>query len=112
MADGCFLVLCGIPASGKSTVVKSLSKKERNIAGKSVHFLHINYDDFIPENLPVADFSQNATWKERRRNILDSLEQFLIPNERISLERHIQPSNKPIFVTNWCPCGFDSRIMR
>jgi predicted kinase len=110
MADGCFLILCGIPASGKSTLAKDLIQKEWKIAGKYVHFVYINYDDFIPENLPESDPTHSARWKDRRRDILNSLEQLLLHKESVGLEINNQASRQSTFVSSWCSCGINNSI--
>jgi hypothetical protein len=108
MADGCFLILCGIPASGKSTLARDLIHKDWKIAGKCVHFIHINYDDFIPETLPVNDLTHSAKWKGRRRDIIKSLEHLLLPKQNVGLESNNQIPCESTFVNSWCLCGIDN----
>ena len=113
MADGCFLILCGIPSSGKSTLARDLIQKDWKIAGKYVHFVYINYDDFIPENLPESDPTgptHSARWKDRRRDILNSLEQLLLHKESVGLEINNQASRQSTFVSSWCSCGINNSI--
>ena len=104
MADGCFLILCGIPASGKSTLARDLIEKDWKIAGKYVHFVYVDYDEFIPENLPVNDVTLSAKWKNRRREIINSLENWFSPKQGIGLESDIFISPQSTFVSNWCSC--------
>ena len=104
MADGCFLILCGIPASGKSTLARDLIEKDWEIAGKYVHFVYVDYDEFIPENLPVNNITHSAKWKDRRREIINSLENWLLPKQNIGLESDIFISPQSTFVSNWCSC--------
>jgi hypothetical protein len=110
MVDGCFLILCGIPASGKSTLAKDLIQEDWKIAGKCVHFVYINYDEFIPENLPMTDFALSANWKDRRRNIVSSLERWLLPRQSVGQENDNPGSCQSTFVSSWCPCGNDQFI--
>lgn len=57
MADvGCrsaVLLICGIPASGKSTFATKLHRYMQKTKGDSVHTIHVCYDDLIPSDLDV-----------------------------------------------------------
>lgn len=44
----CFLVLCGLPASGKSTLAQKLKTSE--LISK-FHIVVLSYDDLMPDNL-------------------------------------------------------------
>ena len=106
MADGGFLILCGIPASGKTSLAKDLIKQDWEIFGKCVHFIYINYDDFIPESLPVTDEANSAKiWKDKRRNIINSLERLLLLNQTVGLESSNHTLNENTFVSRCCSCG-------
>ena len=107
MVDGGFLILCGIPASGKSTLAKDLIKQDWEVSGKCVHFVYINYDDFIPDNLPLTDQANSAKWKDRRRNIINSLERLLL-NQTVGLASGNHASSENTFVSTWCSCGTDN----
>lgn len=110
MVDGGFLILCGIPASGKSTLAKDLIIQDWEIYGKCVHFVYINYDDFIPENLPVNDEENPAKWKDRRRTIINSLERLLLLNQTVGLESGNHASNENTFVSRWCSCDIHNFV--
>ena len=103
MADGCFFILCGIPASGKSTIAKDLILKDWKIDCKCVHFIYINYDDFIPDNLLVNEEKHCAKWKDMRREIVSTLENLLLSKENIVLGSDNQVFSK--FISSWCSCG-------
>ncbi|EDO37109.1 predicted protein [Nematostella vectensis] len=47
----CFLVLCGLPACGKTTLVNEFIQWKRHNIYDDTHVLHICYDEFIPSNL-------------------------------------------------------------
>lgn len=57
MADeGCrsvVLLICGIPASGKSTFASNLQRHMQKNKGDSLHAIHVCYDDLIPSDLDV-----------------------------------------------------------
>lgn len=111
MADGGFLILCGIPASGKTTLGKDLIKQDWEIFGKCVHFIYVNYDDFIPESLPVTDEANSAKiWKNRRRNIINSLERLLLLNQTVGLESSSHTSNENTFVSSCCSCDIHNVV--
>lgn len=80
MADGClhgcFLILCGIPASGKSSFAEKLREKEWKINEEPVHFFYISYDQLITADLPVDKAS--SIWKQTREKIRMDLEQVLL----------------------------------
>ena len=107
MADSCFIIFCGIPASGKSTLAKELIHKDWKIRGKFVHFIYINYDDFIPENLPVEGTTLSIKWKAKRREILKGIEELLLAKSDISSDALNVKSRfcENSFVSSWCPCG-------
>ena len=48
------LLLCGIPASGKSTFATELQRYMQKTKGDSVHTVHVCYDDLIPSDLDVS----------------------------------------------------------
>ena len=58
MADGgsrpvALLLICGIPASGKSTFASYLQRHMQKTKGDSLHAIHVCYDDLIPSDLDV-----------------------------------------------------------
>ena len=59
MADeGCqtaLVLLCGIPASGKSTLAGKLQRHVQKTRGDVMHAIHVCYDDFIPVDLDLNE---------------------------------------------------------
>ena len=49
------VLLCGIPASGKSTLAKKVQEHVQKTRGDALHVIHVCYDDFIPSNLDVNE---------------------------------------------------------
>lgn len=47
------LLICGIPASGKSTFAAKVQRYVQKIKGDSMHAIHVCYDDLIPSDLDV-----------------------------------------------------------
>ena len=47
------LLICGIPASGKSTFATELQRYMQKAKGDSLHTIHVCYDDLIPSDLDV-----------------------------------------------------------
>lgn len=47
------ILICGIPASGKTTFTTNLRRYMQKTKGDSVHTIHVCYDDFIPSDLDV-----------------------------------------------------------
>lgn len=47
------LLICGIPASGKSTFTIKLQQYAQKTKGDSIHAIHVCYDDLIPSDLDV-----------------------------------------------------------
>lgn len=47
------LLVCGIPASGKSTFATKLQRHVQKTKGDSIHTIHVCYDDLIPSDLDV-----------------------------------------------------------
>lgn len=47
------LLICGIPASGKSTFATELQRYMQKAKGDSLHTMHVCYDDLIPSDLDV-----------------------------------------------------------
>lgn len=118
MADGCFLVLCGIPASGKSSLANELISMNWKIAEKCLHFIYVRYDDFIPERKPSMISSALANWKTKRRTILNGLEEFVISSDEdkqsmgIAGEKSFTPNqrNRPFSIS--CPCHEGGNMTR
>ncbi|XP_043841505.1 L-seryl-tRNA(Sec) kinase [Dromiciops gliroides] len=73
-----FCVLCGLPASGKSTLARSLSDQLRQKQGWDVAI--ITYDDIIPEAVLEGENAQlpPSQWKSFRHELLMYLEHFLM----------------------------------
>ena len=60
-----FVVLCGLPGAGKSTLCKKISH-----CSKSITFVHVNFDELLPRAV-VKELIENATsdkgsWKDYR----------------------------------------------
>ncbi|KAM9066978.1 L-seryl-tRNA(Sec) kinase isoform X2 [Sarcophilus harrisii] len=72
---GC-CVLCGLPASGKSTLSRFLSEQLRRKQGWDVAV--VTYDDVIPEALLAGENAQPSQWKSFRHELLTYLEHFLM----------------------------------
>ncbi|XP_068955263.1 L-seryl-tRNA(Sec) kinase isoform X2 [Petaurus breviceps papuanus] len=72
-----FCVLCGLPASGKSSFARSLSDQLRQKQGWDVAV--ITYDDIIPDAFLEGENSQQPSqWKSFRHELLTYLEHFLM----------------------------------
>ncbi|XP_044521591.1 L-seryl-tRNA(Sec) kinase isoform X2 [Gracilinanus agilis] len=71
-------VLCGLPASGKSTLARSLSDQLRRKQGWDVAV--ITYDDIIPEAFFEGENGPtlSSQWKSFRQELLMYLERFLM----------------------------------
>ena len=106
-SNAAVVLLCGIPASGKSTLASEIQRYVRNTRGDTVHVLYICYDDLIPPDLDlnddiagrqllgrdspkiaeeqndtrlvsnVIDFSKDSLWKQYRRRILEAVDRIL-----------------------------------
>ena len=59
MADeGCqtaVVLLCGIPASGKSTLARNIQRHAQKTRGDVIHVIYVCYDDFIPVDLDLNE---------------------------------------------------------
>lgn len=51
------VLLCGIPACGKSTLARKIQQHIQKTRGDSMHVIHVCYDDFIP---PDLDFNESS----------------------------------------------------
>ncbi|XP_074151899.1 L-seryl-tRNA(Sec) kinase isoform X1 [Sminthopsis crassicaudata] len=71
-----FCVLCGLPASGKSTLSRFLSDQLRRKQGWDVAL--VTYDDIIPEAFLEGENAQPSQWKSFRHELLMYLEHFLM----------------------------------
>lgn len=49
------VLLCGIPASGKSTLSKEIHRYVQKTRGDTIHVIYICYDDFIPRDLNLNE---------------------------------------------------------
>lgn len=86
----CILVLCGVPASGKSTLAERLSDQKHCVATdcseckvSNLDFFVISYDELIPEEeekkLVLASTTQQSSdWKLKRNMILHCVDAFLL----------------------------------
>ncbi|XP_031554254.1 L-seryl-tRNA(Sec) kinase-like [Actinia tenebrosa] len=85
------MILCGIPASGKTHLANSMKKWSRRCKEDKVHVLHICYDELIPVNLDLQTSSLNdqkedlefddlhssasiSAWKHYRKLIIQCVE--------------------------------------
>lgn len=98
------VLICGIPASGKSTFATKLHQYVKRTMGDSVHTIHVCYDDLIPSDLDLyrssdvnqaqndsewvtensAEKSENlenpgkySLWKQYRKYILEAVEKIM-----------------------------------
>lgn len=65
MSKICLLVLCGLPASGKTTFAKSFRKFLHAITDHSWLPVHISYDELLPSSA-----EENLFEKERNENLV------------------------------------------
>lgn len=110
MADGCFVILCGVPASGKSTLTKELIRMEWEIAGKYAHFIYVSYDDFILDERSSKNLISLANWKGARKDILRGLEELVLSNgnsESVAEAEEKCLSKRKQLVSKSCLCGAD-----
>lgn len=49
------VLLCGIPASGKSTLARNIQRHVQKTRGGIMHVIHVCYDDFIPVDLDLNE---------------------------------------------------------
>ncbi|XP_053703408.1 L-seryl-tRNA(Sec) kinase isoform X1 [Synchiropus splendidus] len=81
-APVCICVLCGLPAAGKSTLSRAVSRGAAKFGWRATV---VTYDDLIPDpafltELPVnpVDLQEPQTqWKSQRQAVLHCIEQFL-----------------------------------
>ncbi|KAK2572332.1 hypothetical protein P5673_002559 [Acropora cervicornis] len=50
-SNSAVVLLCGIPASGKSTLSKEIHRYVQKTRGDTIHVIYICYDNFIPRDL-------------------------------------------------------------
>lgn len=94
----CFLVLCGLPASGKSTLAQKLKTSE--LISK-FHIVVLSYDDLMPDNLKefLTDNRKlsaegDSTWKKYREDILDCIDYVLSTLPEVTEGRPEKVSNE------------------
>uniref|UniRef100_A0A8C6UJ65 Phosphoseryl-tRNA kinase n=1 Tax=Neogobius melanostomus TaxID=47308 RepID=A0A8C6UJ65_9GOBI len=86
-SEVCLVVLCGLPAVGKSSLARELREAA---AGLGWRFAALSYDELIPEEaflirhaendmgeLSFFCFPQHTEWKQHRQAVLKSIEHFL-----------------------------------
>lgn len=61
------VLLCGIPASGKSTLASKLQDYVKKTRGNTMHVIHVCYDDFIPFDL---DLNEGAVYVSRNYDLV------------------------------------------
>ncbi|XP_072177723.1 L-seryl-tRNA(Sec) kinase-like [Diadema setosum] len=72
--DTCLCIICGIPASGKTSLCKligELASVQTTQCRSGVLAVHICYDTIIPRSLDLAKDEQGSSaWKEYRKQIV------------------------------------------
>lgn len=61
------VLLCGIPASGKSTLASKLQDYVKKTRGNTMHVIHVCYDDFIPFDL---ELNEGAVYVSRNDDLV------------------------------------------
>lgn len=64
----CLSLLCGLPASGKSTLCKNLTKN----SDEKIAYFHIPFDNLLPD-IDYSVPSNYLTWKQHRKSILEEV---------------------------------------
>ncbi|XP_072311841.1 L-seryl-tRNA(Sec) kinase [Eucyclogobius newberryi] len=76
----CLVVLCGLPAAGKSTLARELRGPAAELGWRSAA---VNYDELIPEEAFVSrhereeEPGEHTAWKRHRRAVLGCVEDFV-----------------------------------
>ncbi|XP_029656269.1 L-seryl-tRNA(Sec) kinase [Octopus sinensis] len=96
--DTCLLILCGLPACGKTTLAKRLKASPEF---KSIyHVVHLSYDDLMPDNItafltekPNLVQQGAANWKKYREDIVLCVENILktFPNGKAEIPVNVCP---------------------
>ena len=63
------LLICGIPASGKSTFATELQRYMQKAKGDSLHTIHVCYDDLIPSDLDVYGKCARSVAKQLQNDL-------------------------------------------
>ena len=63
------ILICGIPASGKTKFTTDLRRYMQKTKGDSVHTIHVCYDDFIPSDLDVYGVYGSSIAKHHQNNL-------------------------------------------
>ena len=63
------MLICGIPASGKTTFTTDLRRYMQKTKGNSVHTIYVCYDDFIPSDLDVYGVYGSSVAKHLQNNL-------------------------------------------
>lgn len=63
------ILICGIPASGKTMFTTDLRRYMQKTKGDSVHTIHVCYDDFIPSDLDVYGVYGSSIAKHHQNNL-------------------------------------------
>jgi O-phosphoseryl-tRNA(Sec) kinase len=73
----CYLICCGLPASGKTRLAQMLCHSKTKISSDSqtlpVLFIHICYDELISDTTSDGQSASNS-WKEQRQSCLSCVE--------------------------------------
>lgn len=67
MADIAVVLLCGIPASGKSTLAEKIQQYVQETRGDTMHVIYVCYDDFIPPDLDVYGSVDSTQLRDSER---------------------------------------------
>jgi hypothetical protein len=98
------MILCGIPACGKTFLANSIKEWSKNDKETNKHVLHICYDNLIPSNLDLksslieqketlsCDHTptdvRNSAWKHYRKLIIRCVERILMQSQNLTFGRH------------------------
>ncbi|GAB1597237.1 L-seryl-tRNA(Sec) kinase-like [Argonauta hians] len=77
--DTCILILCGLPAAGKTTLAKTLTASTE--LSPDFHIVHLPYDDLMPDQVaavltekPQTGKMEMTSWKKYREDIVSCVE--------------------------------------
>lgn len=81
MAIICLVVLCGLPASGKSHLSKQLQFYSESSGSQSSKFVIVEYDRLLPPHLEkiliLSDSQQQSNWKRYRAGIVKCVDNLI-----------------------------------
>lgn len=94
----CFLILIGLPGSGKTSLAKRLCR-HLETADPDTSVVHISYDDLIPLDLQ-AEMSRDESsgeWKEARKSVHGAVDAWL--SARDDLDPEVAKVREQIFAS-------------